>query len=487
MSTPNRPGSRPAPQGEQGDAAARQPARPQPAARPPSAPEPGRTPPQQAPSRPAAAGPPPQSGARPPTRPTQGPQTQGPQTQAPGRPPQGPPPQSAPQQGPPQQGVPVQRPGTGAAAPTRRTDSAAPATAEQHAQQPTSQRPQKAPGAQSSPGAQPSPVVKPPVGVQPTDRPTAAEPPPTQAAPSVKGVAERPRENLSAATPAAASGSASAPLDPPRAAGQQPPTTAMPKERTDSAGAPDGAGSNRSAQGAPPWQRGQGQGQGQHETASRGQNQPQTNLSTRTGALPAGSPADGPVTPTTQAHGESQGAKAQRREDAKSKAAVIDGPTRHIERKDLAKDMPDLSSVRHPAPSSEAQKAPAPVAIAARAEGEPLRATIQIRKIDPWSTLKISLVIAVSLFFVWMVAVGLLYAVLDGMGVWDRLNSAFTEIVNEDGGGGLVSAGQVFGYAAVIGILNVLLFTALTTIGSFIYNLSSDLVGGVEVTLADRD
>ena len=92
-----------------------------------------------------------------------------------------------------------------------------------------------------------------------------------------------------------------------------------------------------------------------------------------------------------------------------------------------------------------------------------------------------------SLFFVWMVAVGLLYAVLDGMGVWDRLNSAFTDIVSESSEGGLVSAGQVFGYAAVIGLINVVLFTALTTIGSFIYNLSSDLVGGVEVTLADRD
>ncbi|QCB52521.1 hypothetical protein E5720_10205 [Rhodococcus sp. PAMC28707] len=429
--------------------------------------------------RPAAAGsPPPPGGTRPPARPTQGPQTQ-----APGRSPQGPPAQSAPQQGPSQQVVPGQRPSTGATAPGPQTDPAASAPTEQRAQQPASPRSQNPPGAPTSPG------VQPPAGVQPAPRPTAAEPPPTQAAPTVKGVPERPRETPSAA---AAPESASAPLDPQRAGGQQPSTTALPKERTDSAGPPDGAGADRSAQGAPPWQRGQVQGQGQHETARRAQNQPQTNLSTRTGALPAGSPADGPVTPTAQARGESprgesQGAKAQRREDAKSKAAVIDGPTRHIERKDLAKDMPDLSSVRHPAPSSEAQKAPAPVAVAARVEGEPLRATIQIRKIDPWSTLKISLVIAVSLFFVWMVAVGLLYAVLDGMGVWDRLNSAFTEIVNEDGGGGLVSAGQVFGYAAVIGILNVVLFTALTTIGSFIYNLSSDLVGGVEVTLADRD
>ncbi len=180
-------------------------------------------------------------------------------------------------------------------------------------------------------------------------------------------------------------------------------------------------------------------------------------------------------------------AKTQRREAAKSKAAVIDGPTRHIERKDLAKDMPDLSEVHHPESTADKQQVSQPALVVARTEGESLRATIQLRKIDPWSTLKISLVIAVSLFFVWMVAVGLLYAVLDGMGVWDRLNSAFTEIVNESGEGGLVSAGQVFGYAAVIGVINVVLFTALTTIGSFIYNLSSDLVGGVEVTLADRD
>ena len=205
--------------------------------------------------------------------------------------------------------------------------------------------------------------------------------------------------------------------------------------------------------------------------------------------MPHGAPADTAGAPPRPGQPGSDGpdAKTQRREAAKSKAAGIDGPTRNIERKDLAKDMPDLSEVRHSEPAPETQRVAHPVAIAAREEGEALRATVQLRKIDPWSTLKISLVIAVSLFFVWMVAVGLLYAVLDGMGVWDRLNSAFTDIVSESSEGGLVSAGQVFGYAAVIGVINVVLFTALTTIGSFIYNLSSDLVGGVEVTLADRD
>ena len=119
--------------------------------------------------------------------------------------------------------------------------------------------------------------------------------------------------------------------------------------------------------------------------------------------------------------------------------------------------------------------------------GEPLRATIQVRKIDPWSTLKVSLVLSVWLFFVWMVAVGLLYLVLDGMGVWDRLNNAFTDIVSDGSSDGLVTAGQVFGYSAVVGLISAVLLTALATIGSFIYNQCSDLVGGVEVTLADPD
>ena len=144
----------------------------------------------------------------------------------------------------------------------------------------------------------------------------------------------------------------------------------------------------------------------------------------------------------------------------KAKAAAIDGPTRHIDRKDLPKDMPDLSEAKHPLPA--AVKGEKTHAVSASVvDGAPLRATVQIRRIDPWSTLKITSVISVSLFFVWMVAVGLLYVVLDGMGVWDRLNNAFTDIVADGGSDGLVTAGQVFGYAALIGIANMVLFTAL--------------------------
>ena len=138
-------------------------------------------------------------------------------------------------------------------------------------------------------------------------------------------------------------------------------------------------------------------------------------------------------------------------------------------------------------PAKATGKRPSVVVAASTPVGDPLRASVQIRKVDPWSTLKVALVLSVAMFFVWMFAIGFLYVVLDGMGVWDRLNNAFTDIVSETSESGLVTAGQVFGYSALIGGINIILFTALATVGAFIYNLCTDLVGGVEVTLADRD
>ncbi len=120
----------------------------------------------------------------------------------------------------------------------------------------------------------------------------------------------------------------------------------------------------------------------------------------------------------------------------------------------------------------------------------PVRATMQVRRIDPWSALKISLLLNVALFFVWMIAVAFLYVVLGAMGVWSKLNSNVGDLLtsgSSGGGGDLVSAGSIFGGAALVGLVNIVLLTAMATIGAYIYNLSTDIVGGVEVTLADLD
>ncbi len=128
------------------------------------------------------------------------------------------------------------------------------------------------------------------------------------------------------------------------------------------------------------------------------------------------------------------------------------------------------------------------VQVSRRTRG-PVRASMQIRRIDPWSTLKVSLLLSVALFFVWMIAVAFLYLVLGGMGVWSKLNSNVGDLLNNTSGssGELVSSGTIFGGAFLIGLVNIVLLTAMATIAAFVYNLTTDLIGGIEVTLADRD
>jgi Transmembrane domain of unknown function (DUF3566) len=128
------------------------------------------------------------------------------------------------------------------------------------------------------------------------------------------------------------------------------------------------------------------------------------------------------------------------------------------------------------------------VQVSRRGRG-PVRASMQVRRIDPWSTLKVSLLLSVALFFVWMIAVAFLYLVLGGMGVWAKLNSNVGDLLNNTSAssGELVSSGTIFGGAILIGLVNIVLMTAMATIAAFVYNLTTDLIGGIEVTLADLD
>ena len=115
----------------------------------------------------------------------------------------------------------------------------------------------------------------------------------------------------------------------------------------------------------------------------------------------------------------------------------------------------------------------------------PRRARLQLRHINPWTVLKFSCVLSIALFFVWLIVVGVLFGILDGAGIIGKINDTVTTI---QGGNAKapVTAGIVFGGAAIIGVVNVVLFIALSTIGSLVYNLCADLVGGIEITLSER-
>ncbi|NUT32391.1 MAG: DUF3566 domain-containing protein [Hamadaea sp.] len=128
--------------------------------------------------------------------------------------------------------------------------------------------------------------------------------------------------------------------------------------------------------------------------------------------------------------------------------------------------------------------------VSAAASRGPRRARLAIKRIDPWSVMKFSFAVSLVLFLVVIVATSVLYLALNAMGVFDSINSSIGELASSGGTGAsdfTITAGGVIGTSALVGAVNVVLFTALATLGAFIYNVCSDLVGGIEVTLAERD
>lgn len=120
------------------------------------------------------------------------------------------------------------------------------------------------------------------------------------------------------------------------------------------------------------------------------------------------------------------------------------------------------------------------------------RARLTLKRIDPWSTLKFSLVYGLVGMVVLVVAVVLLYGVIDAMGVIGSLRKFLSDVSDSNGGsgGGLgewLSFGRVLMVAVVVGLVNVVLFAAFATLTAFIYNVCTDITGGVEVTLSERE
>jgi Transmembrane domain of unknown function (DUF3566) len=126
--------------------------------------------------------------------------------------------------------------------------------------------------------------------------------------------------------------------------------------------------------------------------------------------------------------------------------------------------------------------------VAGRSRGrQPRRARLTLSHVNVYSVFKFSCVLAIALFFVWLIAVGVLYGILDVSGVFDRVNKAAHQIYSNGKTSNVVTGPVVFGFAIIIGVVNIVLFIALATVGAMVYNLCADLVGGAEVTLSERE
>jgi hypothetical protein len=128
--------------------------------------------------------------------------------------------------------------------------------------------------------------------------------------------------------------------------------------------------------------------------------------------------------------------------------------------------------------------------VAGAASRGPRRARLHLKRIDPWSVMKFAFAVSLVLFVVAIVATSVLYLALDAMDVFTSINKAMSDITGEGGGAEdtfKITAKGVIGTAVLLGAVNMVLFTALMTLGAFVYNVCADLVGGVELTLSEKD
>jgi hypothetical protein len=124
--------------------------------------------------------------------------------------------------------------------------------------------------------------------------------------------------------------------------------------------------------------------------------------------------------------------------------------------------------------------------VSSAASRGPRRARLFVKRVDPWSVMKFSFAVSFVLFFVLVVATSVLYLALDQMGVFTSVNKALAQLVGAKSNL-KVTASAVIGSSGAFGLVMVVLVTALSTLGAFIYNVCADLVGGIEVTLSEKE
>ena len=135
------------------------------------------------------------------------------------------------------------------------------------------------------------------------------------------------------------------------------------------------------------------------------------------------------------------------------------------------------------------RNATAPTTTAAVSRG-PRRARLRLTRVDPWSVMKTAFLLSVALGIVMIVAVAIVWGVLSAAGVWDSVNRTVQDIVGNDSTSSFnvkdyVGTSRVLGFTMVVAVVDVVLLTAVATLGAFLYNMAAALIGGIEVTLAE--
>lgn len=143
------------------------------------------------------------------------------------------------------------------------------------------------------------------------------------------------------------------------------------------------------------------------------------------------------------------------------------------------------STTDEPSPSAAPGSAAPP-----QAARRPRRARLRLTRVDPWSVMKTAFLLSIAFGVVTIVSVLMVWSVLSAAGVWDSINSAVRDIVGGDQAAtwdveDYIGTSRVVGFTMLVSVIDVILLTAIATLGAFLYNMAAALLGGIEVTLAE--
>ena len=107
-----------------------------------------------------------------------------------------------------------------------------------------------------------------------------------------------------------------------------------------------------------------------------------------------------------------------------------------------------------------------------------------IRKIDPWTVLKVSFVFNAIVALIFVLGTVIFWSVFVNAGIPDQINELALLIGLENG---FVMDGPVyFRVVLLMALIGTILMTGFFTLAAVVYNLISDLVGGVEVVVLEE-
>ena len=110
-----------------------------------------------------------------------------------------------------------------------------------------------------------------------------------------------------------------------------------------------------------------------------------------------------------------------------------------------------------------------------------------IRKVDPWTALKVSFVINFVVALSIVLGLIILWILLVNAGIPQGLEEIAKRLALLDDNASLVgNSEQLFSSVVFFAIFYMVAQTALTTLGVIFYNLVSDIVGGVEIIVLEE-